>query len=146
MCKNYDYCYIKMPEKGKNIIKYNQGEKYMSSPFVIYADTQSLQEKEDTCHNDPGKSTAIKLSKPTACRYLLFTHCSFDSNKNNLNYYGDKDCMKNLCKDLKGHATEIINYEKQEIIPLTKEGKKPHHKQKFCYLKFCQNQRISRRI
>ena len=38
MCKNHDYCYIEMPEKGKNIIKYNQGEKYMSAPFVIYAD------------------------------------------------------------------------------------------------------------
>ena len=29
--------------------------------------------------------------------------------------------MKNFCLDLREHATEIINYEKKEMIPLTKE-------------------------
>ena len=32
--------------------------------------------------------------------------------------------MKNFCLDLREHATKIINYEKKEIIPLTKEEKK----------------------
>ena len=32
--------------------------------------------------------------------------------------------MKRLCKDLKEHATKIINYEKNEIIPLTDEENK----------------------
>ena len=31
--------------------------------------------------------------------------------------------MKNFCLDLKEHATKIINYEKKEIIPLTKTEK-----------------------
>ena len=29
--------------------------------------------------------------------------------------------MEKFCKDLKEHATRIINYEKKKIIPLTKE-------------------------
>ena len=38
--------------------------------------------------------------------------------------------MKNFCLDLKEHATKIINYEKKEMIPLTKEEKKIHREQK----------------
>ena len=40
--------------------------------------------------------------------------------------------MKNFCLDLREHATKIINYEKKEMIPLTKEEKKIHRKQKKC--------------
>ena len=38
--------------------------------------------------------------------------------------------MKNFCIDLREHATEIINYEKKEMIPLTKEEKNMHNQQK----------------
>ena len=34
--------------------------------------------------------------------------------------------MKKFCLDLKEHARKIINYEKKEMIPLTKEEKKIH--------------------
>ena len=42
--------------------------------------------------------------------------------------------MKNFCLDLKEYATKIINYEKKEMMPLTKEEKKEHNMQKFCYI------------
>ena len=42
--------------------------------------------------------------------------------------------MKKFCKDLKEHATRIINYEKKKIIPLTKEGKKNYNDQQICYI------------
>ena len=38
--------------------------------------------------------------------------------------------MKNVCLDLKEHATKIINYEKIEMIPLTKEEEKIQCKKK----------------
>ena len=38
--------------------------------------------------------------------------------------------MKNFCLDLKKQATKIINYEKTEMIPLTKKEEKNHKKQK----------------
>ena len=41
--------------------------------------------------------------------------------------------MKNFCLDLREHATKIINYEKKETVPFTKEEKKIHHRQKKCY-------------
>ena len=41
--------------------------------------------------------------------------------------------MKNFYLDLREHVTEIINYEKREMIPLTKKEKKIHREQKVCY-------------
>ena len=42
--------------------------------------------------------------------------------------------MKNLCLDLREHATKIINYEKKEMILLTKEEKRAHRIQRRCYV------------
>ena len=42
--------------------------------------------------------------------------------------------MKKFYLDLREHATKIINYEKKEMIPLTKKEEKNHNKQKVCYI------------
>ena len=42
--------------------------------------------------------------------------------------------MKMICKDLREHATEKINYEKKEMIPLTNEENEFYKKQKVCYI------------
>ena len=39
VCKNHDYYYIEIPKVHNKILKYNQGEKPVKVPFVIYADT-----------------------------------------------------------------------------------------------------------
>ena len=41
--------------------------------------------------------------------------------------------MKKFCKDLREHATKIINYEKKKMMPLTTE-KKNHNEQEICYI------------
>ena len=42
--------------------------------------------------------------------------------------------MEKFCKDLREHATKIINYEKKDMIPLTKKEEKQHNEQKVCYI------------
>ena len=115
-----------MPETDNKILKYNQREKSMKVPFIIYADIESLLEKMNTCHNNHEKSSTTKINKHTPSGYSLFTQCSFDTTKNKLDYYRGKNCMKNVCLDLREHATKIINYEKKKMIPLTKEEKRAH--------------------
>ena len=108
--------------------------KKMRAPFVIYADLESLLEKMNTCHDNPKKSTTTEINKHTPSVYSLFTDCLFDTTKNKFDYYRGKNCMKNFCLDLREHATKIINYEKKEIIPLTKKEKKMQNKKKVCYI------------
>ena len=123
-----------MPEEYNKILKYNEGEKPMRVPFIIYADLQCLLEKMNTCHNTPEKPSTTKINKRAPSGYSLFTHCSFDRTKNKLDYYRGKNCMKNFCLDLREHATKIINYEKKEMKPLTKKEEKKHKKQEVRYI------------
>ena len=47
ICKNHEYCHVEMPNEDNKIIKYNQGEKSIKSPFIIYADLECLLEKNE---------------------------------------------------------------------------------------------------
>ena len=129
-----DYCYVEMPTKDNNTIKYNHGEKSTKLPFTIYADLECLLEKMSTCQNNANESSTTKINKHTLSGYSLFTHCSFDNSKNKLNYYRGEDCMKKFCKDLRTHATKIINYEKKKMISLTIKEEIYYNKQKICYI------------
>ena len=42
--------------------------------------------------------------------------------------------MKNFCRGLREHATKIINYEKKDMIPLTKKEEENNNNQKVCYI------------
>ena len=121
ICENHDYCHVEMLNEDNKILKYNQGEKSIKSPFIIYADLECLLEKISTCHNNPEELSTTEINKHTSSGYSLFTHCSFDKTKNKLDYYRGKDCMKKFRKDLREHATKIINSEKKDMIPLTKK-------------------------
>ena len=112
-----------MPKEDNEILKYNQAEKSMKVPFIIYGDLESLLEKINTCHNNLEKSSTTRINKHTSSGCSVFTHCSFDTTENKLDYYRGKNCMRNYFLDLGEHVTKIINYEKKEMIPLTK-GKK----------------------
>ena len=114
ICENHDYCHAEMPTKDNNIIKYNQREKSIKLPFVVYADLECLLEKMSTCHNNPKESSTTDINKRVPSGYSWFTHCSFDQTKNKLYHYRGKDCMKKCCKDLREHATKIISYEKKK--------------------------------
>ena len=134
ICENHNYCNVEMPNEDTKIIKYNQGEKSIKLPFVIYADLECLLEKISTCYNNTRESSTTEINKHTPSGYSLFTHCSFDKTKNKLDYYRGKDCMEKFCKDLREHATKIINCEKKKMIPLTTKEEIDYNKQKICYI------------
>ena len=123
-----------MPKEDNEILKYNHGEKCMKIPFIVYADLESLLEKMSTCHNNPEKSSTTKVNKHKPSDYTLFTDCSFDLAKSNLDCYRGKDYKERFFKDLKEHATKIINYVKKEMVPLTDKEPKSYKKQKVYYI------------
>ena len=60
----------------------------------------------------------LLLKLINTCHLVIHYSLIFHSIKqiNKLNYYRGKDCMKTFCKDLREHATKIINYEKKKMI------------------------------
>ena len=133
VCKNHDCCYKEMPKENNKVSKYNNGEKSMKVPCIIYANLESLLEKIGTCYNNPKKSLTSKIKLHTACG-SLFTNCSFDNTKTKLGYYKGKDYINNFFMDLTEHAVKIIDYEKKEMIPLTIEENKLYKEQNICYI------------
>ena len=134
ICENHDYCHVEMPTKDNNAIKYNQGEKSIKLPFVIYSDLECLLEKMSTCINNPIESSTTEINKHTPSGYSIFTSCSFDESKNKINYYRGDHCMKKFCKDLREYAMKIINYEKKRMVPLTTKEEICYNEQKICYI------------
>ena len=123
-----------MANEDNKTIKYNQGEKSIKSPFIIYADLECLLEKRSTGYSNPDESSTTEINKHTPSGYSLFTHGSFHKTKNKLDYYRGDDCMEKFWKNLREQATKTINYEKKDMIPLTKKEEKHHKKQKVCYI------------
>ena len=140
ICKNHDFCHLKMPDADNNILESKPTKKSLKHPFIIYADLECLLLKMNTCNNNPKKSytTAKALHKPSG--YTLLTSCSFDKSKNKPTYYRGKYCMKRFCDDLKEHVTRITNSEMKPMDPLTEEEKKSYKNQELCHIcekEFC---------
>ena len=62
ICENNKYCHVEMPTKDNNTIKYNQGEKSIKIPFVIYADLECLLAKISTCQNNLNESSTTEIN------------------------------------------------------------------------------------
>ena len=110
-----------MPEKGKNILTYYSGTKSLKAPFTLYADFECLLIKEQSCQNNPEKSYTERKARHEPSVYSLSLICLFDSTKNKHCVYRGKDSVWHFCRKLKKLGTEIINYGKKDMIPLTNE-------------------------
>ena len=123
-----------MPGPNNNLIKYNQGEKSLKLPFVIYAGLECILKKISTCYNNLDLSSATKINQHIPSGYSIYNSCSFDKSNNKLIYYRGEDCMRRFCKDLKDHAIKIIDFKKKAMIPLTKEEKDNYNKENICHI------------
>ena len=85
-------------------------------------------------NNNLEESYTEKKAKYERSGCAMFTKCSFDKKENKLDYCGRKDCIKISCKKLKKCPMKIINYEKKEMTPLTKEENKSYKEQGACHI------------
>ena len=133
ICKNHNFCHLKMPDAKNIILESKPGKKSLKHAFIIYADLECLSLKMNIRNNNPNKScTTVKaLRKPSG--YSLLTSCSFDKLENKQTYYRKRDCIKRFCDNLKEHVTRIINYETKPMDPLIEEEKESYKNQELCH-------------
>ena len=84
--------------------------------------------KIDGCENNPEKSSTTKLTENIPYRYSMSVIWIFDNIENKHSLYRGQDCMKKLCSS----PTNVINFEKNKMLPLTK-------KRSYNYTKMRQN-------
>ena len=71
-----------MPTDKNNLIKYNQGNKSLKLPFIIYADLECLLKKIDPCQNNPDLLSTTKINQHIPSGYSIYSNCSFDNSNN----------------------------------------------------------------
>ena len=140
ICKNHDFCHIKMPNANKNILESKPRKKSIKHAFFICVNLECLLLKMNTCNNNPNNSYTIAkaLHKPSG--YSLLTSCLFDKSENKQTYYRGIDCMTRFCDDLTEHFIRITNYEMKPMDPLTEEEKESYENQELCRIcekEFC---------
>ena len=90
--------------------------------------------KTQYCQNNPKNSYTEKKAKHKPSGYAWCSICSFDDTKSKRYFYRGKHCIEKLCKDSKEFGTEIINFKKKEVTPLTKKDIKSYEEQEVCYI------------
>ena len=85
VCENKDFCCVLMLPEGNKLLQFNQYQKSVEWPFIIYADLEYLIEKIDGCKNNPENSSIIKRSKHIPSGFSMSTISSSRSIENNYN-------------------------------------------------------------
>ena len=122
-----------MPEEGNNTLKFQNHQRQMKVPFVIYADFESIIEKHDTCIPPERRSTTkTEVHKP--CGFSLVTVRSDGEVKEGY-YYRGGNCVRQFLAALlqkeRGIREELT--QKKEII-MTEEDWKAFNKAKECHV------------
>ena len=106
-----------MPSECTKILEFNQYQKSVKAPFIIYADLECILKKTDWCKNNPENLSTTKVREhiPSGCS--ISTISFLRSIENKYHIYRGKYCMKRFCQLLRVQAMKIINFkEKNEII------------------------------
>ena len=119
--ENWHYLAVKSSSRLlKGITSNHDRDYYCLNCFHSYRTENKLnvhkkicEKKIDTCYNNPDLSSTTKINQHIPSGYSIYTNCSFDKSNNKLSYYRGEDCMKRFCKDLKDHATKIIDFKKK---------------------------------
>ena len=126
---NYNWNDINFPTAKKDWNRFELNNKDVALD-ILYVPFKKI----DTSQNNPDLSSTTKINQHIPSGYSIYTSCSFDKSNNKLSYYRGEDCMKRFFKDLKDHATKLIDFKKKIMTPLTKEEEDNYNKENICYI------------
>ena len=129
---------VKMPDKDKNILKYNNFHKQQPVPFVIYADFEAITEKISGCQPNNNKSYTEAYQKHTDCGYGYKVVCCYDDkySKPTKTYRGKKAVykfMEAMLDEVK-YCKKVAKKEFNKPLRMTKEDEKEFKKAKECHI------------
>ena len=129
-----------MPSEKDNTLEFKQNMKSDKMSHINYADIESLIRKVDGCANNPEKYSTTEIVVQIPPGYSMSRIWRSDHIENKHTFYRGKDCMKKFCTSLREHAKNIIDFEKNKMLPVTKEDSKSHQDKKvlLCVSRYCQ--------
>ena len=129
---------VNMPEKGDNILKFNNFHKQQPVPFVIYSDFESITEKVQGCQPNNDKSYTEAYQKHTACGYGYKVVCCYDDKYTKpINIYrGEKAVnkfMEKMLEEVK-YCKNVMKKEFNKPLRMTKDNEDKFQKAEECHI------------
>ena len=129
---------VKMPEKGRNILQFNNFHKQQQVPFVIYADFEAITEKISNCQPDDNQSYTNAYQKHTDCGYGYKLVCCYDDKYSKLLiiYRGEKAVygfLEDMLKEVK-YCKKVMKKEFNKPLKMTKDDENKFEKAEECYI------------
>ena len=129
---------IKMPEKGDNILKYNNFHRQQAVPFVIYADFEAIAEKIQGCQQNNDSSYTEAYQKHTDCGYGYKVVCCYDDKytKPIQIYRGENAVYKfmEVMLDEVNYCKEVMRRNFNKPLKMTKDDEEEFQKAKECHI------------
>ena len=132
---------IEMPQPGSKVF-FCQYQKRLPVPFVIYADSEALTRKIDSCSPWGDKSYTQAYQNHEACGFRYKVVCHYDQkySKPAVIYRGENPVPKfyqNLTEEVK-YCQEVIKENFQKPLIMSKKDEEDFQKAKKCWI--CQRQ------
>ena len=127
-----------MPEKGKNMLKFENYHKQQAVPFVIYADFEAITEKISGCKPNDDKSYTEAYQKHTDCGYGYKLVCCYDDQytKPVQIYRGEKAVYKFMEKMLEevDYCKKVIRKKFNKPLKMTDDDEKKFKNTTTCHI------------
>lgn len=139
ICGNMNECAIEMPGDGENFEKFKNYKNEMKTPFIIYADTETLLKPPDSCVFNENCSTHAHQEHEAHSVGYYFKH---ENNESRSRYasHRSENCVNWFMSELikiADEAYEFFENEKKTMKILTAEEKKQFAEATFCHI--CKN-------
>ena len=125
VCKDHDFCKIKLPENNEKIKEHKPGLKALRMNGRIYVDLESFLVGYDTCLNTPIISHTTNIAQHIPSGYAI-TILRNHNKSTKVTYYRERDCIQKLCEDLRDIANEMLGADKAKIKNLASDEKESH--------------------
>lgn len=103
---------------SENILKFENFERKMQVPFVVYADFESILKPINTCEPNPERSYINKTFIHEPYSFAYFIKCSFDNSLCKFELYRGSDAAKVFVSRIESDLREIYNKYMKDIIPM----------------------------
>ena len=80
------------------------------------------------------KISTTKIGEHIPCGYAMSSIWAFYNIEMKQTLCQGKDCMKKFCTSLREHVTNLIDFEKKKMLPLTKKEPKLYQYATACYI------------
>ena len=90
-------------------------------PYIISAYMETWIKEINWCEHNLKKSLTTKVGEHIPWGYSMSTTRSFNHVENKHILYHKKDCPRKTCSPLWQQTKNIIDFEKEKLLPLTKK-------------------------